>query len=182
MTNCSPLSAADKEEYLDIFDSAGLCIGRALRSECHGNPELLHHVSHVVVLHPETGAMLLQKRSESKFIQPGKWDTAVGGHLDCGESYEDGALRELREELGVTGEVTLKHLFDGKIRNEIESEDTRVFGAELAGPFVFQETEIDEVRFWSREELENPENQQMFTPDLRNKLVKLKEIGFYPQK
>jgi isopentenyldiphosphate isomerase len=169
-------------EYLDIFDYRGNCIGQALRSECHGNPELLHHVAHVVVLHPETGAMLLQKRSKDKFIQPGKWDTAVGGHLDCGESFEDGALRELREELGVTGEVTLKYLFDSQIRNEIESEDVKVFGTELAGPFAFQQTEIDEVRFWNRDELEDPENLQTFTPDLVNKLIKLKETGFYPQK
>jgi len=169
-------------EYLDVYDAAGNCIGRALRSECHGNPALLHHTSHVVVLHPETGAMLLQKRRMDKLIQPGKWDTAVGGHVDPGESYESGALRELREELGVTGAVTLTHLFDSQIRNEIESEDVRVFGAELAGPFPFQESEIDEVRFWSRAELENPLNRQSFTPNLVEQLEKLKEIGFYPEK
>ena len=160
-------------EYLDIFDSRGNCIGQALRSECHGNPELLHHVAHVVVLHPETGAMLLQKRSKDKFIQPGKWDTAVGGHLDCGESFEDGALRELREELGVTGEVTLKYLFDSQIRNEIESEDARVFKAVSEGPFDFQREEIDEVRFFTPEELCSPEVRQGFTPCLIGELERL---------
>ena len=169
-------------EYLDIFDADGNCTGQALRSECHGDPALLHHVSHVVVLHPETRQMLLQKRRMDKVIQPGKWDTAVGGHLDPGESYEDGALRELREELGVTGNVELKYLFDSQIRNEIESEDVRVFGAELAGPLPFQVSEIDEVRFWSREELENPASRQNFTPNLVEQLEKLKSIGFYPEK
>ena len=102
MTNCSQSSAADREEYLDIFDAAGNCIGSALRSECHGNPELLHHVSHVVVLHPESRQMLLQKRRKDKLIQPGKWDTAVGGHVDAGEAVEAAAYRELKEELGIT--------------------------------------------------------------------------------
>ena len=137
-------------EYLDIFDSSGNCIGKALRSECHGNPALLHRTSHVVVMHPDGKRMLLQKRAADKLIQPGKWDTAVGGHLECGESFESGALRELREELGVNGSVVLEKLFDGKIRNDIESEDTRVFGAILAGEFDFQKSEIAEVRFFTR--------------------------------
>lgn len=169
-------------EYLDVYDACGNCIGQALRSECHGNPALLHHTSHVVVLHPESRQMLLQKRRMDKLIQPGKWDTAVGGHIDPGESYESGALRELQEELGVTGKVALTHLFDSQIRNEIESEDVRVFGAELAGPFPFQKSEIDEVRFWSRAELDDPQNRQNFTPNLVEQLEKLKEIGFYPEK
>ena len=74
-------------EYLDVYDACGNCVGQALRSECHGNPALLHHTSHVVVLHPESRQMLLQKRRMDKLIQPGKWDTAVGGHIDPGESY-----------------------------------------------------------------------------------------------
>lgn len=168
-------------EYLDIFDACGNCIGQALRSECHGNPALLHRTAHVVVIHPETGRILLQKRSENKDIQPGKWDTAVGGHLDCGESFEAGALRELQEELGVSGDVELEFIFDAPIRNEIESEDTRVFGVRLAGPFAFQSSEIDEVRFWSRDELEDPANRQLFTPNLLVELAKLRQCPkWYP--
>ena len=53
-----------KQEYFDIYDEAGNRIGRALRSECHGNPALLHHTSHVVVFHPAGGRILLQKAVE----------------------------------------------------------------------------------------------------------------------
>ena len=73
------------EELLDIYDASGARIGQASRRLCHGNPTLLHHTSHVIVIHPDRGHLLLQKRSLSKDIQPGKWDTAVGGHLDPGE-------------------------------------------------------------------------------------------------
>ena len=168
-------------EYLDIYDASGRCVGRALRSECHGNPALLHRTAHVVVIRPADGALLLQKRSRSKDIQPGRWDTAVGGHLACGESYEAGAARELREELGVSGAP--EFLFDSAIRNEIESEDTRVFGLRHGGPFVFDPAEIDEVRFWTREELEDPAARREFTPNLIRELETLRRMpGWYPPK
>ena len=166
-------------EYFDIYDEAGNRIGRALRSECHGNPALLHHTSHVVIFHPDGERLLLQKRSRNKDIQPGKWDTAVGGHVDCGEDYLTAARRELREELGVSefpGE--LRYLFDSKIRNSIESEDVRVYGLTFAGPVRFQTEEIDEIRFWTKEELADLENRKLFTPNLVSELEMLRERGF----
>ena len=115
------------DEYFDIFSEDGICTGRALRSECHGNPALLHRAVHVVVINPENGNILLQKRKMTKDIQPGKWDTAVGGHLAPGESFSDGARRELSEELGIDGDVRLEWLFIEKVRNDVESEDAGVF-------------------------------------------------------
>ncbi len=165
-------------EMLDLYDNEGNRIGRAPRRECHGNPALLHHTSHVVVVHPDGCRLLLQKRSAQKDIQPGKWDTAVGGHLDPGEDYLEGARRELSEELGVEGEVELRQLFDAKIRNEIESEDVRVFLAVMAGPFRPQPEEIDEVRFWSFGELRDPANRELFTPQLCRELDELFEGGW----
>ena len=168
------------EELFDVYDEHGNHVGTAPRRVCHGDPRLIHRTAHVVVVHPASGAILLQKRVMSKDIQPGKWDTAVGGHLDPGESYEEGARREMREELGIAGE--LEFLFDSAIRNEIESEDTRVFGLKSAGPFAFDPAEIDAVRFWSREELEGPEARRRFTPNLIAELEKLKHLsGWYPE-
>ena len=79
-------------EIFDIFDENDQLIGQAARSECHGNPALIHRVAHVLVFNSQ-GALILQKRSPHKDIQPGKWDTSVGGHLLPGESYEAGAYR-----------------------------------------------------------------------------------------
>ena len=165
------------EEMFDIYDAQGNHVGTAPRRVCHGDPRLIHRTAHVVVIHPETGFLLLQKRSMSKDIQPGKWDTAVGGHLALGESYEEGAKRELAEELGVAGRADLKYLFDSKIRNEIESEDTRVFALYRAGGFRFQESEIDEIRFWPPEKLFDACERENFTPNLCVELDKLRGIG-----
>ena len=169
------------EELFDIYDKEGRHIGTAPRSRCHGDPSLIHRTSHVVVIHPQNGSILLQKRNLQKDIQPGKWDTAVGGHLALGEDYLTGAKRELAEELGIKGEVELFPIFDSKIRNDIESEDVRVFGAFIAGGFEFDPGEIDEIRFWQRDELEDPELQKDFTPNLIKEIEQLKADGrFYP--
>jgi isopentenyldiphosphate isomerase len=164
------------DEMFEVYDAAGRCLGLAPRRECHGNPALIHRSVHVVIRHP-AGRILLQKRSAAKDIQPGRWDTAVGGHLSPGEDWETAARRELGEELGVTAPLELRHLFDMKVRNAIESEDIRVFGAVSEGPFRLQEEEVDEVRFWRLPELEQPAVQDLLTPLLKQELELLRDTG-----
>lgn len=163
-------------ELFDIVNEEGVVIGTAPRSKCHGDPSLIHRTAHVFVFHPAGDRILLQLRRKDKDIQPGKWDTSVGGHLDHGEDFETAAERELREELGYTGPVALTFLFDAKIRNEIESENTRVYKIETEGPFVFQESEIDAIRFWSFEEIDRElaSGGTAFTPNL---CAELKTLG-----
>ena len=159
------------EEMFDVYDKNGNWRGVYPRRECHGNPDLIHRVVHVVVFDSTGKKILLQKRSQNKDIQPGKWDTAVGGHVNAGEKLDDAACRELREELGITG--TPEYFFESEIRNEIESEDARVFKAVSDGPFEFQREEIDEVRFFTRQELETPEVRRELTPCLIGELERL---------
>ncbi len=164
------------DEIFEVVDEKNNVIGTARRSECHGNPALIHRTVHVVVFHPD-GRMLLQKRSRHKDIQPGRWDTAVGGHLMPGEDFEKAAVREMQEELGVSAGLRIKYLFDSKIRNKIESENTRVFSTVCEGPFKFPEEEIDEVRFWTACELRDGMKGVSFTENLKAELSKLFEMG-----
>jgi isopentenyldiphosphate isomerase len=163
------------EEIFEIVDENNNVVGTAKRRECHGNPALLHRTVHVIVFHPD-GRMLLQKRSMNKDIQPGKWDTAVGGHLMPGEDFEIAARREMQEELGVPGNLPLKYLFDSKIRNKIESENTRVYSTVCEGPFDFPKDEIDDVKFWTVFELRNGLSEDYFTENLKVELAKLFEL------
>lgn len=166
-------------EYFDIVDDQGRVIGKALRSECHGNPDLVHRTVHVVVFHPD-GRMLLQKRHEEKDIQPGKWDTAVGGHIDSGENHETAVLRELAEELGVVANFAdLKFIMEDEIRNEVESENVTVFSLTHPGPFEFQQEEISEVKFWEITELRQAisSKPEIFTPNLIREFGKLKNLA-----
>jgi isopentenyldiphosphate isomerase len=160
-------------ERFEIVDGGDRVIGTALRRECHGNPALAHRTAHVVV-RASDGRVLLQKRSATKDIQPGRWDTAVGGHLRPGETYEQAARREMTEEIGVDARLPLTHLFDSRIRNAIETEHVRVFGLCHDGPFAPQADEIDELRFWSAAELEQALGCGLFTPNLEAELAELR--------
>jgi len=89
------------EELFPIVDETGKVIGSASRATCHGGSRLLHPVVHLHVFNAK-GDLYLQRRPLWKDIQPGKWDTAVGGHVDFGENIEDALRREAVEELGIT--------------------------------------------------------------------------------
>ena len=87
-------------EIFPVVDKDGNTIGTATRSVCHnGKSMLLHPVVHLHVFN-STGKLFLQKRAMTKDIQPGKWDTSVGGHISPAETVTNALLREAREELG----------------------------------------------------------------------------------
>ena len=71
------------EEVFPLVNEDGTIIGKATRSFCHSGSKALHPVVHLHILN-DRGEIYLQKRSMKKDIQPGKWDTAVGGHIDFG--------------------------------------------------------------------------------------------------
>ncbi len=163
------------EEFFDVYNADGSWRGLFPRSECHGNPELIHKSVHVVVFDSTCRKILLQKRSMSKDIQPGKWDTAVGGHVAAGESVEAAARRELAEELGIAGEP--EFFFNSTIKNNVESELVTVFKLVSNGPFDFSKEEIDEVKFFDLADFADPANRLRadFTPNLQKELADILE-------
>ncbi|NLG34954.1 MAG: NUDIX domain-containing protein [Lentisphaerae bacterium] len=143
---------SDPSEPFDLYDPDEYrVVGRSTRGECHGNPARVHAVARVQVFNRH-GRILLQLRSASKDIQPGKWDTAVGGHLRPGEEAEAAARREMIEELGVTpARLTFRHRF--LWRTPVESEWVTTYATVHDGPFSPDPGEIDALRFWTREEI-----------------------------
>lgn len=142
-----------QEEILEIVDRDGKTIGTAPRSQIHGNPSLLHKVVHVLVFN-DKGELLLQKRSLTKDVAPGKWDTSVGGHVPNGEDLITAAKREMEEELGIIS-CDIKPLYSYIHSNPYETEMVFTHSCIHNGPFSFNKEEIDEVRFWNMEEIKN---------------------------
>jgi isopentenyl-diphosphate delta-isomerase type 1 len=139
------------EEMLEIVNSEGTAIGLKPRSEIHGNPSLLHKVIHILVFN-DSGELLLQKRSMSKDVAPGKWDTSVGGHFAPGEDSLAAALREMEEELGVVSD-NYEYLYSYLYTNNYESEMVFTLRCIHNSPFSFNKEEIDEIVFWDMDKI-----------------------------
>lgn len=141
----------EPEEHLDIVDYQGNVIGSALRSEIHGNPSLIHRVVHILVFNTK-GKILLQKRSRLKDVAPGRWDTSVGGHVGLGEDLAVSLQREMHEELGISG-LESEHLYAYIHTNHYETELVTTYRCIYDGAISFNREEIDEVRFWTFDEI-----------------------------
>jgi len=139
------------DEVFDVVDEADAVVGRATRREVHER-KLLHRAVHVFVVNRH-GELLLQKRSRFKDAHPGVWDSSAAGHLDAGEDYPAAAIRELDEELGVTG-VTAEEI--GRIApcGETGWEHVRLFLARWDGTPRFPCAEVEAVVWMRPEELD----------------------------
>ena len=170
-------SGGSDEELLDLVDADNTVIGTVARSRVHGEPALRHRAVHVLV-YDNRGRLLLQKRSSAKQIQPGKWDTSVGGHLAAGESYLAAAAREAAEELGLAIDAAaLAPVHEYVWRSAVETEHVASYRIQCGGPFRPHPEEIDEVRFWSAEELRAAAGSAVLTPMLEHELALLGVIG-----
>ena len=87
------------DEILDIVDDHDRVIGQTTRRDIHAQ-KLRHRAVHIFLFNPR-GELFLQKRSAAKDTFPLCYDSSASGHLDCGETYDICAVRELHEELGL---------------------------------------------------------------------------------
>jgi isopentenyl-diphosphate delta-isomerase type 1 len=160
-------------EMFQLCDETGKPGGQASRSACHGNPSLIHMVVHLHVLDP-LGRLYLQKRAPTKDTNPGRWDTAVGGHVSAGESPDQAVLREAREELGISAEGA-RPLFSFLYHaGDFETEYAFCYALSHEGRITPDPGEIAEGRFFTWKEIQDRVGSGVLTPMFEHELPMLK--------
>ncbi|MFH1439255.1 MAG: NUDIX domain-containing protein [Candidatus Woesearchaeota archaeon] len=154
------------KEYLYHVDEDDNVIEKVLRSEAR-KKNLFHRSTSIIVFNSK-GDILVHKRTLTKDIYPGYYDLAVGGGLSYGESYLEGAKREVEEEIGVK-DAELTFLF--KFRYEKDEENNRIktftniYKLIFDGQIRFQEEEVESGKFISLEKLKEMMKLEKFCPD-----------------
>ena len=159
-----------QDELLPLVDENGNITGAATRGECHNGSMMMHPVVHLHVFNSK-GELYLQKRPEWKDIQPGKWDTAVGGHIDLGEHVEQALFREAGEELGIEG-FTPEALPQYVFRSERECEMVYPYKT-VYDKDIRPSEETSGGRFWNMDEIRESIGKDILTPNFEQEFKTL---------
>ena len=164
------MKSDNNEEMFPIVEEQGNIVTAATRGECHNGSKLLHPVVHLHVFNTQ-GELYLQKRPEWKDIQPGKWDTAVGGHIDLGESVEIALKREAYEELDIvefTPELLTTYVFESTREKELVFAHKTVYDGTIT-----PSDELESGRFWPLAEIRENIGKGVFTPNFESEFQRL---------
>lgn len=129
---------------VDVVDEDDRVIDTVTRAEVRAT-RLLHRAVFIGVRHPD-GRFLVHQRSPHKDLWPSMWDFVVGGVVAAGESYDEAAIRELAEEIGVR-DLPLEPLGRARFRNDEVALLAACYRVDCAGPFTFDDGEVVAVEW-----------------------------------
>lgn len=166
LTEKADIMRDNPNEQLPVVDESGNILGAVTRGHAHDGSKILHPVVHLHVFNSR-GDLYLQRRPDWKDIQPGKWDTAVGGHIDLGENVEKALRREVGEELGIT-DFTPESLGHYVFESQRECELVYVHRCVYDGVIRPSAQELNGGRFWSADEIAENIGKGVFTPNFES--------------
>lgn len=169
----SSVARVSASEWFPVIEPNGLVIGRSTRQYCHSGAKPLHPVVHLHII-DRYSRIYLQKRSVKKDIQPGKWDTAVGGHVSYGEGILEAVYREASEELGFM-EFNPILLETYRFESEIEAELVNVFAVVGSYDLHPDLDEVDEGRWWELSDIDDALGKGVFTPNFESEFSMIRK-------
>ncbi len=169
----APAVKAHSGEWFPIVLPSGLVVGRSVREYCHSGAKPLHPVIHIHII-DRYSRIYIQKRSMRKDIQPGKWDTAVGGHVSYGESLMEAVFREASEELGLV-EFNPVYLETYEFESPVEREMVNVFAAVGSYELHPDLDEVDEGRYWELADIDASIGKGVFTPNFESEFQMIRK-------
>lgn len=120
-------------EYIDVYDANLAHIGVDERLAAHRSGKW-HKTFHCWIVTSELGgALLFQRRSATMKNFPGLLDVSAAGHLEAGETIEDG-IREVVEELGIP--ILMDHLKFAGYRVEVADQENGQLNREYQAVFL----------------------------------------------
>ena len=148
---CRPGRPVDpRAELVQLYDGQGRPAGTATRARMRADN--LTHAATAVVVRDPWGRVHVHRRTDTKDVYPGRWDFAAGGVVAAGEDPREAALRELAEELGITG-VELEPLGVAHYGDDQTDHWGHCFTATWEGPVRLQAEEVAEGGWWPVERL-----------------------------
>ena len=149
------------DELVDVVDDAGGTVRRATRREMRAG-RLPHRSTYILVFN-HRGELFVHLRTPTKDVYPSHWDVCIGGVLAAGESFDEGAARELDEELGASG--ALERLFAIRYEDGANVVHGMVYRTTLEGPFRLQPEEIVRGEFVPVADMDERATRMPFCPD-----------------
>jgi isopentenyldiphosphate isomerase len=165
------------KEFFEIFNESGQKTGSLVERGIVHSEGLWHCSVHVWIFNNNC-EILLQKRAATKDSHPGLWDVSAAGHITPGEVPVQSALREMKEELGLSVAAEDLYFIDkrkitliSQKGSFIDREFTSIYICEWNGnpdTLTLQKKEVEEIRFFHidllRELLANPAESRTFVP------------------
>ncbi len=147
--------AVNPDEILIVVDEDNNIVGQESRRVVH-KKSLWHRTAHIWIVDGK-GNLLCHKRSLKKDSDPGMWDPRFGGHLGPNEDFEDAAIGETQEEIGLklsTKQLRVLGIFRSDHDKEFQGDFEIVWDGNLSD-LKLEPDEIDEVKWFSFDEISN---------------------------
>lgn len=100
MENKASRETDNPEEILDLVNESDEVIGSLSRKEVYAQGLRNYRVIHAFIVNTE-GKLWIPRRVSSKKLYPNGLDYSIAGHVESGETYVEGLIKEASEEVGL---------------------------------------------------------------------------------